>query len=79
MKGQTLNQAFGKIIKQLRQEQGLSQQELADYSEVDRSYISDLERGRYNPTIQTIFKLSEILKVKPQDLIGLVDKAFKSR
>lgn len=77
MKGQTLNQAFGKIIKQLRQEQGLSQQELADYSEVDRSYISDLERGRYNPTIQTIFKLSEILKVKPHDLIALVDKAFK--
>jgi transcriptional regulator with XRE-family HTH domain len=77
VKGQTLNQAFGKIIKQLRQDQGLSQQELADYSEVDRSYISDLERGRYNPTIQTIFKLSEILKVKPQDLIGLVDKALK--
>lgn len=77
VKGQTLNQTFGKIIKQLRLEQGLSQQELADYSEVDRSYVSDLERGRYNPTLQTIYKISEILKVKPHELIQQLDKALK--
>lgn len=72
-----LNEAFGKAIKQLRTDRALSQQELADYSEVDRSYISDLERGRYNPTLDTIFRLSEILKVKPSELLLRVEKSRK--
>lgn len=71
---EVINEAFGKVIKQLREEQELSQQELADYAELDRSYISDMERGRYNPTLQTIYKLSEILKIKPNKLIEKVDK-----
>ncbi len=75
MKGD-INEAFGKVIKLLREEQQLSQQELADYAELDRSYISDMERGRYNPTLQTVYKLSEILKIKPNKLIEKVDKTM---
>ena len=71
-----INEAFGKVIKQIREEQGLSQQELADYAELDRSYISDMERGRYNPTLLTIYKLSEILKIKPNKLIERIDKVL---
>lgn len=73
----TLNEAFGKAIKHFRSERKLSQQELADYSEVDRSYISDLERGRYNPTLDTIFKLAEIFKIKPSELLARVEKNKK--
>ena len=77
MKGQTLNETFGRVIKQLRESRGLSQQELADYADLDRSYISDMERGRYNPTLQTIYKLTEILKIKPHELFEEVDKLLK--
>lgn len=77
MKGQTLNETFGKVIKQLRESRGLSQQELADYADLDRSYISDMERGRYNPTLQTIYKLTEILNIKPHELFAEVDKLLK--
>ncbi len=76
MKGD-LNEAFGKIIKQLREEREMSQQELADYAELDRSYISDMERGRYNPTLLTVYKLAEILKVKPNEIVQKVDKLLK--
>jgi transcriptional regulator with XRE-family HTH domain len=72
-----INEAFGKIIKQLREEREMSQQELADYAELDRSYISDMERGRYNPTLLTVYKLAEILKVKPNEIIQKVDKLLK--
>jgi transcriptional regulator with XRE-family HTH domain len=72
-----LKEAFGKVIRELRTEAGISQQELADYAEVDRSYISDLERGIYNPTLHVIYKLSEILKVKPHKVIEKVDKLLE--
>jgi transcriptional regulator with XRE-family HTH domain len=73
-----INKAFGQVIKLMREEQGLSQQELADYAELDRSYISDMERGRYNPTLRSIYKLAEILKIKPNKLIEKVDKNIDS-
>lgn len=72
-----LKEAFGSVIRALREEKGLSQQELADYSEVDRTYISDLERGLYYPSLNTIYKLAEILKLKPHELIQKVDSIMK--
>jgi transcriptional regulator with XRE-family HTH domain len=75
MKGD-LKAAFGKVIRELRDDQGLSQQELADYSEVDRTYISDLERGLNYPSLNTIYKLAEVLKIKPNELIQKVDKYY---
>ncbi len=71
-----LKTAFGSVIRKLRDQQGFSQQELADYAELDRTYISDLERGLYYPTLNTVYKLAEILKVKPHELVQLVDKAL---
>ena len=69
-----LKKAFGSVIKELREELGLSQQELADYSEVDRTYISLLERGLNYPSLKVVYKLSEILKTKPNKLIERVDE-----
>lgn len=69
-----LKETFGKVIRELREKEGLSQQELADYSEIDRTYISDLERGLYYPSLNIIYKLAEILKVKPHEMIQKVDK-----
>ena len=74
MKKLELKEAFGKVIRELRDQRGLSQQELADYSEVDRTYLSDLERGLYYPTLNTVYKLADILKIKPHELIQKVDK-----
>lgn len=69
-----MKEAFGKVVRDLRDQRRISQQELADYAEMDRTYISDLERGLYFPTLNTIYKLAEVLKIKPNELIKKVDE-----
>ena len=72
-----LKEAFGRVIKQLRLAQGLSQEQLAELSEVDRSYISDLERGLNHPSLNTVYRLAEIFKIRPSELIRKVDDIMK--
>ena len=64
---------FGKVLRELREEQKISQEELADYSNLDRTYISLLERGLRQPTITTIFKLAKALKTSPSKMIEKVE------
>lgn len=72
-----LKTAFGSVLKELREEQGLSQQELADYAEIDRTYVSELERGKYYPSLNVVYKIAEVLNVKPHDLIEKIDVIMK--
>jgi transcriptional regulator with XRE-family HTH domain len=69
-----LKQAFGIALRELREQRELSQQELADYSEIDRTYLSDLERGLSFPTLNVIFKLAEVLEIKPHEIIQKTEK-----
>lgn len=43
--GNNIEKAFGKIIRELRLERNLSQEKLSELSGLDRSYVSELERG----------------------------------
>jgi transcriptional regulator with XRE-family HTH domain len=61
--------AFGQILRQLRQERGLSQEGLALESGYHRTYISQLERGQKNPSLKTIFQLAKALNVEPSEII----------
>lgn len=73
-----LNTIFGEILRELRTKKGFTQQQLADYSGLDRSYISELENGKLQPSLETFFRLSYELKVKPKDFIDEIDKKWKS-
>lgn len=59
---------FGKRIKALRKEKGLSQYQLAFEADVDRSQVISIENGKINTTISTIYALADALGVKPKDL-----------
>jgi transcriptional regulator with XRE-family HTH domain len=74
-----LQKTFGQVLKELRNENGLSQQQLAFDSELDRTYISLLERGLRLPTLGTIFKLAEVLKLSPSDMVTRVEKSLKRK
>jgi transcriptional regulator with XRE-family HTH domain len=65
---------FGKVLKQVRKEKNISQEQLAFDSNLDRSYISKLETGVYQPSISTIFSISQALGVKMSDLIIATEK-----
>ncbi|HEV7340195.1 MAG TPA: helix-turn-helix transcriptional regulator [Sphingopyxis sp.] len=45
-------------VRQLRQEKGWSQEDYADRADIHRTYVSDIERGRRNPTITIVEKLA---------------------
>ncbi|EMW0390827.1 helix-turn-helix transcriptional regulator [Bacillus cereus] len=69
--------AFGITLQKYRTISKLSQEQLALNSGLDRTYISLLERGLRNPTINTIFALAEILKIKPSILVQEVENLTK--
>jgi len=65
----TPEEAFGKVLKEIRQEHSVSQEELAFESGYHRTYISLLERGRKSPSLNTIFQLSATLEVSPSEIL----------
>jgi len=68
MEKQTLI-AFGLHIKKLRQSMGISQEQLGLVAELDRTYISGIERGKRNVSIINIVKLAEALEVDKTKLL----------
>lgn len=58
-------------IRRLRRERGLSQEELAHRSGIDRSYVGQIERARHKATVVTLGKVAKALAVLPGDLLVL--------
>lgn len=61
--------AFGNRIRSIRTQLGISQEELGSLAELDRTYISGVERGLRNVSLVNIERLAEALKVDPSDLL----------
>ena len=59
---------FGKNLKLLRTQQNISQEEFADKTKLDRTYISGLERGKRNPSYLTLIKLAKTLNIPIEKL-----------
>ena len=64
----SLKQRFGKAIRRRRRELDLSQEELAEMAELHRTYISNIERGELNPSLETMEKLVNALNISFADL-----------
>lgn len=64
-----IRERLAKNLRQLRQENGWSQEAFADEAGLHRTYISDLERGARNPTITVVEKLASALDVPPGRLL----------
>jgi len=76
MRGETnphFQEAFGRVLRRLRKDAGLSQEGLGFDSELQRNYVSLMELGKYQPTISTVFKLAYALKTTPSSMIKMVE------
>lgn len=60
---------FGLRLRELRREQGVSQEELAARAELHRTYVSSVERGERNVSLETVEKLAKALKLRMADLM----------
>lgn len=61
--------AFGKALRHRRKEAGLTQEQLAHDADVQRNYVSLIERGIHQPTVSMLFKLAHALHCRPSELI----------
>lgn len=64
-----LAKALGTRIRATRKSIGLSQEEFAYRSSVDRSYIGKIERGEVNITVDKLYRLAQVLTCTPQELL----------
>ena len=69
-----LRQVFAANLRRLRHAKGLSQEELAFEADVNRSYMSKLEKGASYPGLEIIGKLSTVLEIEPAELLKLPSK-----
>ena len=59
----------GRNVRRLREEAGLSQEKLALEAELDRTYVSGVERGVRNPTVTVVARIARALKIEPHKLL----------
>ncbi len=71
-------EAFGKILRELRTKRRISQEKLALEGNLDRTFISLLERGLRQPSLRTILQIAEVLEVSPTKMMDLVVKKLNS-
>ncbi|MGF6227979.1 transcriptional regulator with XRE-family HTH domain [Inquilinus ginsengisoli] len=62
---ENVRQAVARNLRRIRGERSLTQEELGFRAEVNRSYISDLEQGKYSASVEILAKLAKALNVDP--------------
>lgn len=70
--------AFGSVLKGYRTGKKLSQEKMALECDLDRTFISMLERGKRQPTLTTLFRLAEVLDVPASELLEETQRRLQS-
>lgn len=69
---------FGLVIKQLRKARGYSQEALASEANIDRTFLSEMETGRKQPSLLTIFRLASALQLNASEVLRQVESKMSS-
>ena len=75
----SIQEVCGSVIKKIRTQKGMTQEELAWKCDVDKVFIYRIESGINQPTITTLFKISEGLGIDCSFLIKEVEKDLPNR
>lgn len=65
----TLAQVFGKNVRRIRLEKGLTIEGLANDVGLSYSYVGEMQRGKRNPTLKVVERVAKTLGVRPVDLL----------
>ena len=68
-----LKQMIGARIKEVRSKKGLTQEQLSERIDINPKYLSSIERGKENPTLNTLIKLAQSLDVNIDDFFAMVE------
>jgi transcriptional regulator with XRE-family HTH domain len=65
--------ALGRAVRFLREQEGLSQEELAARCRMHRTYIGGIERGERNPTVTVLYRLADALRTTGSALLATAE------
>ena len=71
--------SFGITVRQLREQQGWSQEVLAERADLNRSYVGELERGQAIPSLLTLNKLAVALNLSLANLLAHTERIAQTR
>lgn len=66
--------ALGRAIRQIREREGLSQEELAEKANLHATWVSPIETGRNNPNFGTVRRIARALGVTMVELVALAER-----
>lgn len=66
---ENIREHFGKNVRRIRREREITQEELAGRANIRRSYLTDMEAGRRNPSITVAFQIAKALEVSMGSLL----------
>lgn len=69
----TPREAFAKALRETRRRRRLSQEKLALAAGLSRNYVSLLERAAYSVSVDTLFLLCRVLRVRPSNMLKRVE------
>lgn len=69
----TLQEKLGKAIIQLRKQRGLAQEQFANDAEIDRRYMSDIENGKRNISLDVIERLAKCFGISVSELFSIAE------
>ena len=64
-----LRRIVAQNLRRLRQDRGLTQEELAGQAGLNRNYVGMVERAENSPTVDTLEDLAKVLKVEPEEFL----------
>lgn len=71
--------SLGTTVRVLRHQRGLTIEALADEADLHPTYVSGIERGRHNPTLDVLDRLASALHTRLSDLIRLAEAPSRTR
>ena len=77
MRVDQISTVFGQVLREQRLSRELSQEELALAADVDRTFVSQMERGIRQPTITTLMKLAGAWGLQPSTLVVRMEKLLR--
>lgn len=66
--------ALGRVIRDLRTQLAISQEELANRCDMDRTYVGGIERGEKNPSYEKMLRIAAALDVRISELVTEADR-----
>jgi transcriptional regulator with XRE-family HTH domain len=76
---QTLSRKFGEAVRQLRVDSGITQEVFAEQCGFFRTYLSRIESGKANPTLNAIEVIAVALGCRPSELLAIADAVQSSK